>query len=85
MKNESLFSLDRIEGELAVLVGDDGSTLAVPLSALSAGACEGKMYRLVGDTYTEDPIAEKIIDSFVEPIHLIKISSDGEVVFVTSE
>ena len=33
----------------------------------------------------EDPIAEKIIDSFVEPIHAITVTADGEKVCVTSE
>jgi len=33
----------------------------------------------------EDPIAEKIIDSFVEPIHRISVSSDVETVTVTAE
>ena len=33
----------------------------------------------------EDPIAERIIDSFVEPIHIISVSSDEEKVIVTAE
>ena len=33
----------------------------------------------------EDPIAEKIIDSFVEPIHAIHVRADGEAVTVTAE
>ena len=33
----------------------------------------------------EDAMAEKIIDSFVEPIHRISVSSDVETVTVTAE
>ena len=33
----------------------------------------------------EDPIAERIIDSFVEPIRRISVSSDGDTVTVTAE
>lgn len=59
MNAENLFSLDRIEGEAAVLVAEDGTTAAVSLSALPDGAREGKMYRFSGEIYVEDPEAEK--------------------------
>ena len=59
MGEGKLLSLDRIEGDCAVLIDDDDGSCAVSLSVLPAGACEGKMYRKVGDTYVEDPAAEQ--------------------------
>lgn len=40
-------SLDRAEGEVAVLVGDDGAVYELPLSALPGEAREGACYRAV--------------------------------------
>lgn len=40
-----LFSIDRIEGALAVLVDEGGNSYEVPLSDLPAGACAGMMVR----------------------------------------
>ena len=54
-----LFCLDRIEGEYAVLIGDNDVSRDVPLNVLPTGAHEGKVYRAVGETYVEDPVAEK--------------------------
>ena len=56
---EMLYSLDRIEGETVVLVDDEGASCCVPVDCLPTGACEGKMYRKVGETYTEDIAAEQ--------------------------
>ena len=53
MSSEILFSLDRIEDEVAVLVDDCGASQMVPLSDLPCGACEGNMYRMVGGQYVE--------------------------------
>lgn len=53
------FSLDRIEGEWAVLVDDNGHSVDVLLSALPGGACPGKVYRLANDVYIEDPVEEQ--------------------------
>ena len=53
-----LYSLDRIEGELAVLIGDDGTSCTVPLQDLPSAAKEGKMYRKVEGVYVEDVDAE---------------------------
>ena len=57
MTEYPLFSLDRIEGDVAVLVGDDNTDCTVPLSALPS-AETGKMYRKVGDVFVEDSDAE---------------------------
>lgn len=59
MEDNLLFSLDRIEGDLAVLIGDSGTSCIVPLSALPPLAETGKMYRKVGETFVEDPAAEQ--------------------------
>ena len=59
MNAEKLFSLDRIEGDLAILISDTNTSKVVPLSALPNGAREGKMYRCTNEMYTEDPVAEK--------------------------
>lgn len=42
-------AVDRTEGELAVLVDDDGRTFDVPLAALPTGAREGSVLRLTID------------------------------------
>lgn len=60
MAEQTLWSLDRTEGDYAVLVGDDRGCVTVPLSDLPLGAREGKMYRLVGGIYVEDPAAEQV-------------------------
>lgn len=59
MSENQLFSLDRIEGDLAVLIADDGEKCIVPLSVLPPSASEGKMYRKVGETFVEDASAEQ--------------------------
>lgn len=51
---ESFWSLDRIEDTDAVLIGEDHQTRVVPIAALPSGACEGNVYREVGETYVED-------------------------------
>ncbi len=40
------FAIDRIEEGLAVLVGDDGSRLHLPVGLLPEGAGEGQVLRL---------------------------------------
>lgn len=55
----NLFSLDRTEGDYAVLIDDECVCVTVPLKDLPAGACEGKMYRRIGETYVEDPETEQ--------------------------
>ena len=59
MAEEQLFSLDRIEGDVAVLLSDNGERCAVPLSQLPATPESGKMYRAVGSGFVEDPDAEE--------------------------
>lgn len=51
---DKLWSLDRIENTDAVLIGEDNQSRVIPLSALPPGACEGNVYREVGETYVED-------------------------------
>lgn len=58
MAEYPLFSLDRIEGDSAVLIADDGTVLAVPMSLLPS-AETGKMYRKVGENFIEDSAAEQ--------------------------
>ena len=58
MAENPLFSLDRIEGDVAVLIGDDDTSCTVPVSELTA-AESGKMYRKVGDAFVEDSDAEQ--------------------------
>jgi hypothetical protein len=43
------FAVDRIEGEKAVLVGDDGRTIDVARSALPAACHEGTVLRVSGE------------------------------------
>ena len=59
MLEKQLFSLDRIEGDVAVLLSDTGECCTVPLSQLPAIPENGKMYRVVGDGFVEDPVAEE--------------------------
>ena len=59
MQGEKIWSLDRMEGDRAVLIADDGESCVVALCDLPAGACEGKVYRKTGVAYEEDPIAEQ--------------------------
>ena len=58
MTEYPLFSLDRIEGDVAVLIGEDNASCTVPVSVLPS-AETGKMYRKVGDTFVEDSDAEE--------------------------
>ena len=43
------FTVDRIEGEMAVLVGDDGRTIEVARSALPAACHEGTVLQVTGE------------------------------------
>jgi hypothetical protein len=51
-----IFCVDRIEGSVAVLVGEDGDAFTVPTSWLGAGVAEGQMIRL---SITPDPESTK--------------------------
>lgn len=57
MDKDCLFSVDRIEGEVAVLVADTGDIRVVPLTDLSA-AQAGETYRLVDGRFCKDADAE---------------------------
>lgn len=59
MDERELLSLDRIEGDHAILIDERGASVTVSLSRLPVGACEGKMYRKAMDSYVEDPLAEQ--------------------------
>ena len=52
-----LYSVDRIEGEVAVLVADDGMTHTVSVADLP-GVKAGNMYRKKGEIYCRDIDAE---------------------------
>ena len=52
-----LYSVDRIEGSLAVLIDDDEESRVVPLSELPPDTGEGDMLRLDEDGYHKDPEA----------------------------
>ena len=54
-----LFSVDRIEGQSAVLIAENRDSCIVSLDVLPANAAEGKMYRKVGDAFIEDTDTEK--------------------------
>ncbi len=49
-----LYSVDRMEREIAVLVDEDGNSVDVPLSALPTGVRGGDMVRLCDGVYTRD-------------------------------
>jgi len=49
-----LYSYDRREGDLAVLVDEDGNSRPVPLAALPADAREGDMFREEGEGFVPD-------------------------------
>lgn len=59
MSSACLYSLDRIEGDLAVLVEDGGTVIEVPVSVLPPVPAVGKMYRYVNGQYVEDTDAEQ--------------------------
>ena len=59
MLEKQLFSLDRIEGDVAVLLSDTGECCTVPLSQMPATPESGKIYRVVGNGFIEDPVAEE--------------------------
>ena len=50
-----LYSVDRFEGDVAVLVDEDGNSRDVPRNRLPAGTEEGAMVRLEADgSFTPD-------------------------------
>ncbi len=55
------YSVDRIEGSVAVLIADaDGSSLPVPLASLPAGTAEGMLLRRTAQGgYERDAVAEQ--------------------------
>ena len=53
-----LYSVDRIEGDKAVLIAEDSSVCVVPLTDLP-NAKAGNLYRKVGDCFVRDTVAEK--------------------------
>lgn len=48
------YSVDRFEGDLAVLVDDEGNSRTEPLSALPAGTHEGSIFLLTEEGYSPD-------------------------------
>lgn len=59
MPTEYLYSLDRIEGDVAVLIEDSGTSLEVPVGDLPPVPAEGKMYRQIDGRFVEDVDAEE--------------------------
>lgn len=51
-----LYSIDRIEGTIAVLVDDYGGVVNEELSKLPEGVKEGSVLCRVGDTYSIDKL-----------------------------
>ena len=48
-EREEFYSVDRIEGELAILVGDSGEEHSVQLHQLPGGTTEGTVLRVMRD------------------------------------
>ena len=59
MPTDYLYSLDRIEGDVAVLIEDSGTSLEVPVGDLPPVPAEGKMYRQIDGRFVEDVDAEE--------------------------
>ena len=59
MPTDYLYSLDRIEGDVAVLVEDGGTSLEVLVGDLPPVPAEGKMYRQIDGRFVEDVDAEE--------------------------
>ena len=59
MEDKRLFSVDRIEGDLAVVMDDDGVGTPVPRADLPVDTREGTMLRLTEHGYVPDPEAEE--------------------------
>ena len=55
-----VYAVDRIEGDMAVLVGEDALSLSVPVSRLPQGIKEGSVLRVEGDAYVLDPAQEEV-------------------------
>lgn len=52
-----LYSIDRFEGDIAVLVDEDGNSLDVPRADLPDGIKSGDMLRRQADGFRPDPDA----------------------------
>ena len=52
-----LYSYDRREGDLAVLVDEDGNSRTLPVDALPPEAKEGDMLRQQGESFCSDAVA----------------------------
>lgn len=53
-RNQAFYAVDRIEGSVAVLVADDGSTIDVSRSELPARVREGTVLRVALDNGSPD-------------------------------
>ncbi|MBQ4332548.1 MAG: DUF3006 domain-containing protein [Clostridia bacterium] len=60
MNEQALLSFDRREGDLAVLVDEEGISYPVPLTALPENSREGMMFRRMGDTFVADEDAAEV-------------------------
>ena len=55
----NLYSVDRIEGDYAVLTGDSGPDISVLLAQLPEGIKPGRILRLEDGVYTVDEAEEQ--------------------------
>lgn len=54
-----LYSIDRFEGDVAVLIDEDEESLTVPRASLPADAEEGMMFLKTEDGFVRDEAAEE--------------------------
>ena len=65
MTGARTYSVDRIEGDVAVLVDDDGHSVPVPVSQLPASVISGDVLRLQDGIYELDRTETDARRSFV--------------------
>lgn len=64
MKEKTFWTIDRIEGEIAVVEIVEGKTVDIPLSALPEGVREGSVLRIETDPDEEARRKKKIRSLF---------------------
>lgn len=64
MKEKTFWTIDRIEGEIAVVEIAEGKTVDIPLSALPEGVREGSVLRIETDPDEEARRKKKIRSLF---------------------
>jgi hypothetical protein len=75
------YVVDRIEGKIAVVIGDDGRSVHVPKGALPTGSREGTVLRLTGTDWSSAEIdeAERVrrLDQARQTLRRLGESDDG--------